>query len=228
MIVHTHYESTSVFPKGDAIMLLEAWRAGWEKRGFTCIVTGRGFIESRMDNALVSSFIAKVDGFPSVNPLGFDRASFIRWLATYLVAEKTGCAVACAEGDVMNYGFTPSSLIGMDEGILNVGDRDGCPCVAFSNADGYGRLVEAILKHEVNENDHYQGNKHLSDQDFIMRYYSQTNQYNSFKESVGSVFMDGWADAPLVHFGTPFFMLANVPYNQKPKYQWIEELKPIL
>jgi len=222
MIVTTHFEPTGVFPAVDYSRVLDLWRKSWEKQGFTCIITGKDFIDSRMGDPIVRKFCEKVDGFPSINGAGFDRASFRRWIAAYLLASDFGW-LCVSEGDVMNYSL-PASGKKYPMNMFNIGDTDGCPAFAFCGINTLVYLVNAIIQHEVGPQDAFNGRPHLSDQDFISRYCSSQDWYRSVPELVKSVFSDGWQDGPLVHYGTPFFIRNQVIGS---KADTIQQLKSI-
>lgn len=225
MIATTHFEPTGIFPTSDYMRLLDLWRLSWERQGFTCIVTGSAFIESRMDYPLVREFCGKVDSFPSANGAGFDRASFRRWIAAYLLSSQFGY-LCVSESDVINYSLTSKGLK-HPLNKFNIDDVDGCPSFAFCGINSLNYLVNAVVRHEVGPQDSFQGRPHLSDQDFIYRYCSNQDWYNSIKGPVRSVFSDGWKESSLVHYGTPFFINNNVETGNVAKVDLIQQLKAL-
>lgn len=226
MIVTTHFEPTGVLPPSDYMRLLELWRVSWERQGFTCIVTGRDFIDSKMNCEGVRKFCEKVDGFPSVNGGGFDRASFRRWLAAFLLAGEVG-ELCVSEGDVINYGFGKKDVLGLSGWDFNIGDTDGCPAFVFCGLNVLNKLVQSIVNHELQPEDSYHGRPHLSDQDFIARYTAKEDWYHSLPDVVKSVFSSGWQEGKLVHYGTPFFISNNVETKHTAKVDLIQQLKAL-
>jgi len=227
MIVTTHFEPTDCYIASDYVKMLEVWRRSWESQGFVCVITGKEFIESRMGEKGVKEFCDKVDGFPSVNGNGFDRASFRRWLAAYLLAGQFGHLVI-TEGDVVNYSFGRKEFEKMPVDKFNIADKDGCPAVAYGGVSVLDKLIQSIVNHEIRPEDSYEGRPHLSDQDFIARYSSREEWYRSDKEIIGSAFdKEGWENKPIVHYGTPFFMQSGYKLELKCKADWIEEVRAL-
>ena len=198
----------------------------WERQGFTCVVTGKDFIDSKMGCEGVRKFCEKVDSFPSVNGGGFDGASFRRWLAAFLLAGEVG-ELCVSEGDVINYSLKRRDVFGLSGSEFNIGDTDGCPAFVFCGVGALNKLVQSIVNHELRPEDSYHGRPHLSDQDFIARYTAKEAWYNSMPDVVKSVFSNGWNEGKLVHYGTPFFIANNVETLHTAKVDLIQQLRPL-
>jgi hypothetical protein len=227
MIVHTHIEVTSAFGYKDVQRLVDMWRHSWESHGFTAVVTTQEFLNSRAGIPLVARYVERVRGFPSINPPGFDRAAFHRWLATYLVSLETQAPIASTEADLINYAFPPSGLQSLNVEKLNITRPEGCPVLAYASSAAYLRLLEKIIAHTLAPEDTINGRPHLSDQDFIGHHLSDNRDPHLHEPDLGvaNVFDPEWQKAPLIHFGNPFMQRNGQP--QRPKVENIQALLPV-
>ena len=143
MIIHTHFEPITGNDSLtlDYMMLLDLWKRSWEKQGFTCIITGKDFVSSRMNNEIVKKFCDKVESFPSVNFKGFDRACFMRWIAAYIVSSELNQPICTAEPDVINYSLTIGDINGISSDKFNIADRDGCPTFTYTSCERLNTLI---------------------------------------------------------------------------------------
>ena len=230
MLVHTHFEITQHIPSQDMIKLVNLWKKSWENNGWTTVVTGHNFIKSRL-NERASCFYKKVESFPSINSPGFDRASFMRWLAAWLVSQDVG-QICSAEPDLINYSFTEDNFkeLKLDPSNLNVADIDVCPVLFFADSDRLGKFIDMVANHELKKEDAYQGTPHISDQNFVFYYCSKEKWYHSFAEVAVSMMKTGWKEKPLVHYGNPFlYKYGFIQKNERPcpKEYVIHNLRPI-
>jgi len=228
MIIHTHFESLEGHLTNDYIRLLDLWKKSWENMGFTVVITDKKYILDRMSSDIVNRFCKNVESFPSVNFKGFDRASFMRWVAAYLVASEFNQSICTAEPDVINYTLSIDDVLKYTPNKFNIADRDGCPTFTYTSKEMLEIVITMISNHKFTDNDHFMGRPHLSDQDFISRYCSTLDWYNSIPELIGSVFKTaGWETMKMVHYGTPFFIEKGIEVRNKPKATSILELRAI-
>jgi hypothetical protein len=227
MIVTTHFESLNGSPiSGHHLSLLNEWKKSWEMRGFTCIITDEK-IYANVSDDVFKRFYTRVESFPSVNHPGFDRSSFMRWYAAYLVSMQVGEPICVSECDVINYSLIPADLAHLDSNKFNMADKDGCPAFVYTNSAQLRLLVDKISAHELTSRDNHEGRGHISDQNYIAYYFTKESCYNSIPDIIGSVLFGDWNDRKLVHYGTPFFAMKG--YNTStPKAQYINQLKPVI
>lgn len=230
MIIHTHFEpingndSLSL----DYMKLLDVWKRSWEMRGFTCIITGKDFISSRMNNEIVKKFCDKVESFPSVNFKGFDRACFMRWIAAYIISSEFNQPICTAEPDVINYSLSVADVMTLSPNKFNIADRDGCPTFTYTSTLLLETFITMITNHTITVKDRFDNKPHLSDQDFIDRYCISLEWYNSTSYLIGSVFRTpNWKNMKMVHYGTPFFIEKGLDVRTKSKATSILELRAI-
>jgi hypothetical protein len=229
MIVTTHFESLDGGPISEKNKkMLELWKKGWELRGFQCIITDEKIYKDLGDDTLFLRFKNKVESFPSVNTPGFDRSSFMRWFAAYIVSRDAGTPICVTESDVMNYSLTPSDLAGLSEDKFNIADRDYCPAFVYTSAATLKHLVSKISDYELQDSDSHDGRKHISDQNYIAMRFVSDPCYNSVMDLIGSVlFTEDWIHKKMVHYGTPFFMMKNMDTINVSKAEYIHRLRPL-
>ena len=211
MIITTHFESLNDEPIPEKnTRLVELWKSSWEKRGFTCIVTGKDFIEHNRTsetNDIIDAFQKKINSFPSVNTKNFDKLCFRRWLAAWILSLKyPNQSICVSESDVINYSLVPEDLTHLPKNQFHIGDRDGCPAFVYATSDLLLHLVTSITNHTLTHLDNHEGIPHISDQNYIAFYFIKDPVYHSIREIIASVFGENWQQYKLVHYGTPFFL----------------------
>jgi len=231
MIVTTHFESLDGSPVSQGnLKLLELWKKSWEMRNFICILTDEGFIsKNKYIYPVVKKFIETIERFPTVNKKGFDRASFIRWAAAYIVACEQDAPICISESDVINYTLFPCDLRELNTNLFNIADTDSCPAFVYTTKHQLCHLLLAITNHKLTDLDSRKGIPHISDQNYIAMYFRKDPIYNSVPYFIGSVFRTSdWKTRKLVHYGTPFFQKEKVDVKTKNKADYIDELRQIL
>lgn len=222
MIVHTHVSISSAFPYTDIWKLVALWSHSWEAQGFTPIVTTQELFKTCSS---VHKYLAKIKSFPSINPDGFDCAAFSRWVAAHVISGKLGVPIVSTECDLVNYSLTPNCLQ-LDQNHLHICRPEGCPVLAYGSSSGFESMLEAVNNHSVQEQDRVENRPHLSDQDFICKYFSKSSMYSEICHSslgVANVFDPDWQQAKLVHYGNPFIIRNGS--RGTPKYQLIPTLR---
>lgn len=230
-LMTTHFESLDGGPiSQDNLSLLELWKKSWEMRGFTCVLTDGDFIQQRVHKyPIVKKFIEAVELLPSVNKKGFDRVSFIRWAAAYILACENDTAIYISECDVINYSLIPSDLNDLDPNNFNIADRDGCPAFVYTKRKQLYHLLISIINHKLTKFDSHNGIPHISDQNYIAMYFRKEPMYKSVSYLLASVFKTpGWENMKLVHYGTPFFHEKGLNPTKKSKSKYIGELRPVI
>jgi hypothetical protein len=231
LIITTHFESLDGSPVSqDNLDLLKLWKESWELRGFECILTDGDYINKHIAKyPIVKKFIESVELLPSVNKKGFDRVSFIRWAAAYILACETNKPICISESDVINYSLFPSDLDSLDTNMFNIADTDGCPAFVYTTRKQLYHLLLSIINHKLTKYDHHNGVPHISDQNFIRMYFIKDPIYKSMSYFLGSVFnTTGWETMKLVHYGSPFFHKIGIRLTAKSKADYISELRNVV
>lgn len=224
MIVHTHVTVSNAFPYSNMWKLLAIWSHSWEIQGFTPIVTTQELFKTYSS---VDKYLLKIKSFPSINPPGFDYAAFSRWIAAYVLSSKLTTPIISTESDLINYNLTPDS-VSFNSNYLNICRPEGCPVFAYSDSNGFKTLLEAINNYQVQEQDIVHNQPHLSDQDFICKYFTKNTNYLEIEPSIlgiVNVFDSNWLTASVVHYGNPF-IIRNGNSNI-PKYELIPKLREL-
>lgn len=224
MIVHTHIEIFDTKYLIELTELLELWNQSWKSNGFDTVITTNEYIDEKHTQEIIG-FNKVIAEFPSVNKKGFDFSAFRRWLAAKLVAEENNKYIITTECDLINYNIKPND-IQIEYDKLAIARPDGCPVFSIGNANSFASLVDMISKHEINNTDTIDDKPHISDQNFICKYFKYTSSYKELDNySIQNVFCPGWKTSDAVHYGTPFFLRNNIQYDSK--VSKIRELRPL-
>jgi hypothetical protein len=163
---------------------IELWESTWRAQGWDPeVLTKKDIPKTDLADALLK----RVKRFPTVNPIKYEVACWMRWAAA-----PTGYLLT--DFDVLNRSFTPEDFRVLklrnskNTFILHPGR---VPCAAVG---GRG-LVETMLAHEP-EIAYVLGRAHYSDMVFFQ------HQFHAVEPMVSEVGSVGWELAPLVHFST--------------------------
>jgi hypothetical protein len=101
-IVHTYYEPVSGMSEAHQRREIEVWRASWERHGWQTRVLGPEDYQRTPEGRAIARAL-EANGFPSVNPPGYDLQCFLRWVALWQVDGGL-----MTDYDVVNLGYTPA------------------------------------------------------------------------------------------------------------------------
>ncbi|MEI7532862.1 MAG: hypothetical protein WCK57_00700 [Verrucomicrobiae bacterium] len=196
---------------------LTLWRESWEKNGWEPVVLNEN---DAGRHPLYGEFSRAVQAFPSVNGPGFDYHAFMRWLASAQIVSETGWGIVTTEPDVINYSMDPESLRSL--GIPSGKCLFLSPVPAMVLGDGFERFCQAVIAHTLQPEDSFDGNPHLSDQDFAFRYGAGVVEFLGENRYCAEAFQgDRWKTSPCVHYATAY-MIEN---KCLPKHEHIPLLR---
>lgn len=189
MKIYTYHSVVRQLSIEDETRLIMLWKAAWERRGYEPVVLNE-FIarQNKLFNVLDDKIIHKL---PSINPISYDRACYLRWLA---MVEVNGGLMA--DYDVMPYAdWTPKNKT--DPTPL-VGYQKHVPSLVHGSRKAYLNIVNAFLNYQLQPDDLEQGKPHISDMLILHKSHMPMRQLHHVK-NYGE---DGWDDSPLVHWST--------------------------
>lgn len=170
--------------------LIDLWSKSWSRHGWSPIVLTR---RDASLHPLFASFEASNYFNQTCNPVAYERACFLRWLA--MVQAQGGLM---SDWDVMNYGFTPNELPKFESSnrvVLMSGKAT--PCLVSGLVGAYQAIVYtfhtcAMARYTMSNGD----NNTVSDQN-ILKQMPQIFDTSKMCPEVGE---DGWKTSTLVHY----------------------------
>lgn len=206
--------------------LILLWRESWEKYGYTPVVLNEWHARQ---HPMFADYDAAISKLPSVNPPGYDRACYLRWLAVAHVLSLDDLPTfkdlgILTDYDVMSYGWHPSvypSGLTTWEGKGIDGERPGhtIPSVVTGTKEDFETACLWFASYEPTDLDVIGGKKHTSDMYVLEKHAAEFTQRNVCK-----VFgEEGWETAELVHFCNA----SMIPKGFQPRSEHIRALRPI-
>lgn len=157
------------------------WRKSWELRGWETHVMRRA---DAMTDPRFHQFVQRVTKFKTINPLSYEIACWVRWLA---FAQVGGGVMT--DWDAINTYMTPHDQPSQDE--IKIWDSTGVPCAVSASAQGANDIVDYIMAH-ADDN----GLSHYSD---MILFRASPWPWTGHCLGVGTT---GWLTAPVLHFST--------------------------
>lgn len=180
-LVYSYYHPVPALTGHEEHRLIMLWKNSWRRVGFIPVLLSHQHAEA---HPLHDAVAAKIDQFPSINPPGYDRACWLRWLA---FAQVGGGLIT--DYDVIAWAFEEGDLAQAKQPI-NVLDPGGVPCAVYATKAGAEEIVRDILSHE-----HLHDAQHYSDM-----YFFQARNYPKVDRVVLPFGHPDWRLAPAVHF----------------------------
>lgn len=157
------------------------WRKSWERKGWETHVLRRA---DAMGDPRYRAFVAKIRQFKTINPLSYEEACWVRWLA---FAQAGGGVMT--DWDAINIYMTPYDQPPQDE--IAIWDSTGVPCAVSASAPQAHDIVEYILKYADDT-----GLTHYSD---MILFRGAPWRWAGLCVGIGT---EGWHKAPVLHFST--------------------------
>ncbi len=132
----------------DQVELIDIWKKSWEKFGWTPIILDRNSV------VISTAEMEYLNKLPTVNPIGYDLACFIRWKA---MSNHGGWM---CDYDVINRGFTPSDSSEYKSLSILQGH---VPCLVYGTKQDYVKLFNIFTSESLNHIHLVGGREHTSD-----------------------------------------------------------------
>ena len=188
--IFTYFDPVPEMQNNGHAEQIQLWKDGWSSRGWNPVVLDR---YSAMRHPLYHQFLAKVKGFPSVNPTAYEQACWCRWLA--LRAMGGGLM---GDYDVLPGAFRPRDLP-KAKGFIVLGRT--VPSLVLATEKGLDAFIAAIMAYDPATALHQEdGRNHLSDMIFVQELLTAKAPFITSADFQREVGEPGWPTARTVHF----------------------------
>lgn len=172
--------------------LISVWKRSWQKYGWTPVVIDENIAKQHPE---FRRYFERIIQLPTVNPLAYETACYLRWLAMVVVGGGL-----MTDYDVMNYGFTPMNLLSAQKAKPLTFLSQHVPCAVAGNEKAFQTVVDLIQFYIPGPRDTYQDRAHVSDMLIIDAHKNHPAfglQHTCREPSEAD---PAWKQAPLVHF----------------------------
>lgn len=204
--VFTYFEAVTGIDGTDAVKLLELWKREWSAAGWNAQILTE--VDARR-HLMFPVFDAIVSAFPTINPPGYERACFLRWLAM----AAAGGGFLC-DYDVMPLRFPPQKA---PDRLTVYQDHNPCPSLVGGTAAEFERICRFFMAWEVTDFDRGydgMGRPHVSDMNVLQQ---STGRFDTI-DAVFNYTKAGWENAQAVHFASATME------GRQPRWQHIPEI----
>ena len=213
--IHTYYEPVSALDPENELKLMLLWRERWEAVGFTPYVISEWHAQQ---HPFYPQWDKYVRSLPSVNPEGYERACWMRWLA---LAQVGGGHMS--DYDVIPYGDITPFICTSEVGLIIYQHEPGhgaCPSLVHTNVDPVDWCKEVMAtKAGFRDQD---GKPHASDMYAFEDLFGRGIPWLKSKDVVKLYTEDGWQTSKAVHYSNS----TMTPAGKVPRYQHIPLLRP--
>lgn len=210
----TYYQPLNELPPSNETRLILLWLKNWTAQDWDARVINEW---SAMRHPAYNEFVPAYDALPTINPKGYDRACYLRWLAVAQELEP-GELGLMVDYDVMNYGLDLRDGVDMDK--VNILEARGCPCAVLATAENFTLQAERFSLYTPDEKDMIPGHgPHTSDMCILNRDLSHIQLLDwtlAFAD-------EGWESKPLTHFPNA----AMTPRGRTPRWEHVPQLRSL-
>lgn len=197
-------------------ILVSLWVQKWKERGFTPIVLNEAWA---MRSPMYHQFSQAVAKLPSINPVGYDYACFIRWLAVAQAGTEMALKI-CIMADHDTFGYRGMEAMEIRSDKLTCW-QGTCPSFVTGRPQHFLEMATRFANYQPTDKDQYDGRSHVSDMYCLERIaLAEPSILRSCKRHVKDFGEEGWQEAPIVHYAnrccTP---------NHQPRYKHIPLLR---
>lgn len=213
MTIYTYYDPVHDLDCEHELKLMLLWRARWTAAGFQPYVLSEWHAQQHPKFEEWSKFI---DALPSVNPPGYERACWMRWLA---LAQMKGGMMS--DYDVIPYGENVIELLRIPRTKTGVHlFQKACPSLVYADTDPL-RFINDVMENKPGLRQ-INGKPHYSDMYAFEDLAERERPWLKLHDIVKSYGEPGWETAPFVHYNNG----TMCPAAKTPRYQHIPALRP--
>lgn len=191
--------------------LLLLWRKNWEWAGYEPIVLNEYIAQ---EHPKYQEFVLRITELPNINPPGYERACYMRWLA---MAQVGGGLMT--DHDLFIYDRDFQFNVRGARPMVITSYQAHTPCLVNGSHPAYEKAVEEIMAYKVSEKDIEEGTQRPHVSDMYMLYRGGV-KFDS-KEKVKNFGEEGWAGAPFVHYSSSSCKAGD----RMPRHAHIEKLR---
>lgn len=224
MKIFTYYQDVPELTAYDEIKLIQLWRERWAAMGTEPIVLNEWHARQHPEFEEYDKAFANL---PSVNPTGYDRACYMRWLA---VTTQDELYPSMTDYDVIPY--EPKDAIknfynlatGMDGIQMNL-LQGAVPSLVCGNINKYVELLnwfKAVGEGQIDvKYENVNGRPHTSDM-YLLEQFLATNPEGFFvRDGVKLYLEEGWLTSDFVHYSNS----TTQPAGKNPRWKHIPDLR---
>ena len=223
MKIYSYFAAVPELSLYDETKLALLWRERWSAAGFEPFILSEWHAQLHPDFAAVNEAVSKL---PSVNPVNYERACWLRWVA--LAAAGAGFMVNMTNGavgglmsdlDVMPYSIKPLKDLFPSPGKL-IMYQERAPSLVYADAETCARL----FKHfgDLTLGNRPQGDRpHFSDQYLIEDLAAAGADWIEKRNLVLGYGDAGWETAAAVHYSNG----SMTPAGKTPRWKHIPLLR---
>jgi hypothetical protein len=194
--IFTYFQPLTSIDANEQLLLIDLWRYSWRKAGWNPLVLhGKRF----------GGIAGTLTKLPSVNPVGYDAACFVRWLA---MAEHGGWM---SDYDCMNNGLPPQPI---PKRLTVCQTNNACPSLVGGDALEFLRIARLFSERGPALIGEINGRPHVSDMHILQAMPEEFDQ----QEIVLGYGAHGWNAAPAIHFAN------STMEGKQPRSLWIPRL----
>lgn len=222
MKIFTYWDAVPGIGIYDERMLIAIWEERCRAVGFAPIVLNEWWARQ---HPYFPEFTTKIEALPSINPLGYDRACFIRWLAVARAIEvlcKDEGGGIMSDYDVMPYvkPFNDINHLINTERLTLFQKHVPCFVAGLSDHFVYQCLRFAEYRPEPDDTDD-KGTTHISDMTILAKHLAREPETYAPLDVCKMYTDEGWGTAPLVHYANQVM----VPNGKAPRWKHIPQLR---
>lgn len=191
--VFTYFDNTEL-NAAEQKQQIELWKQSWSRLGWNPVVLGP---LDAMKHPKFEEFRAKIAALPTVNPVKYEQACYLRWLALDFVGGGF-----LTDYDVISTRLTPQSFmeIRASEKLTPLqGGSSLVPAAMWAPKGALKDWLAALEGYKPKKRDTEEGRPHVSDQSILNRLKAEA-WVDATQERVKEVGEAGWRGAELIHF----------------------------
>lgn len=233
IFTYCQFVNPTQIPCSGEIRLMNLWRDSWSKIGFEPVVLNEYYARG---HAFFADYDKVISALPSVNPPGYDRACFLRWLAmANAPLVDTRELFLMSDYDVMGYHPEPFLFYGTriakakPPATKLVFFEKYCPSLVLGHRATFAAQAQRFydfgksfdpnsLREAVVD-----GRPHVSDQNILESMQSRMPEHYEVLHLVRSYGETAWDSAPAVHYCNS--AMGPPKANFQPRWQHIQQLR---
>lgn len=209
--IYTYLATVEHINVESELKLVLLWMENWRKLGYEPKVLNEHVARQ---HPYFAEFEKGLEHLPTVNPPGYERACYMRWLA---MAQVGGGLMS--DYDVFNYGALPPDNEA-PHGPLVIFDRTA-PCLVYGPANAFLDQCKRFVAYQMTPSDQANGQPHTSDMYILEMQEARADVINM--DLVRCYLDPGWDTAQFVHYSNS----SMTPAGKRPRYLHIPQLRTV-
>lgn len=224
MNVYCYYSDIPQLPAYDELKLIMIWRERWKSMGFEPVVLSEYQARQHPDFGAIAR---DLDKLPSVNPAGYDKACYYRWIAMAVAAPYNGIMsdydvlprAPDHDGQVRGGMMRLTDITGAQAGGMQF-HQGPVPSLVRGSTSAFQQIVDYFRRcAQVGEykQEKINGQPHVSDMYLIEQFLAGKPDGFQVFNSVKLWGEQGWQDAAFTHFSNSVML----PAGKAPRWKHV-------